>query len=101
MATRIVPSTCWECGTLCGALLTLDDAGHVTKVAPNPTHPTSRGAFCVKGIRGLPEWTDHPDRLLHPLRPRGGPHRTRLRRANRRRPRKPERRNREHNNGDG
>lgn len=68
MATRTIPSTCWECGTLCGALLTLDDAGHVTKVAPNPAHPTSQGAFCVKGIRGLPEWTDHPDRLLHPLR---------------------------------
>ncbi len=68
MATRTIPSTCWECGTLCGALLTVDAANHVTKVAPNPRHPTSKGAFCVKGIRGLPEWTDHPDRLLHPLR---------------------------------
>ncbi|MDO9714311.1 molybdopterin-containing oxidoreductase family protein [Paracraurococcus lichenis] len=68
MSNRIIPSTCWECGTLCGALLTLDNAGRVAKVAPNPDHPTSKGAFCVKGIRGLPEWTDHPERLLHPLR---------------------------------
>ncbi|MCO6419007.1 molybdopterin-dependent oxidoreductase [Siccirubricoccus sp. KC 17139] len=74
MSKRTIPSTCWECGTLCGALLTLGEDGRVTKVAPNPAHPTSKGAFCVKGIRGLPEWTDHPDRLLHPIRrigPRG------------------------------
>ena len=66
--TAIIPSTCWECGTLCGALLTLDASGRVARIAPNPAHPTSRGAFCVKGIRGLQDWTDHPDRLLHPLR---------------------------------
>ncbi|WP_149541389.1 molybdopterin-containing oxidoreductase family protein [Siccirubricoccus phaeus] len=74
MSKRTIASTCWECGTLCGALLTLGEDGRVAKVAPNPAHPTSKGAFCVKGIRGLPEWTDHPDRLLYPMRrvgPRG------------------------------
>ncbi len=40
----------------------------MTKIMPNPDHPVSKGAFCVKGMRGLPEWTYHPDRLLHPLR---------------------------------
>ncbi len=63
-----VASTCWECSAKCGSLLTVDDDGRVSKVAPNPAHPSSKGAFCVKGIRGLPEWTYHPDRLQHPMR---------------------------------
>ena len=50
---KVVPSTCWECSTCCGALLTLEE-GRVTDVAPNPQHPASRGAFCIKGIRGMP-----------------------------------------------
>ena len=34
----VLPSTCWECGTICGSLLTVED-GRVTKIAPNPAHP--------------------------------------------------------------
>jgi thiosulfate reductase/polysulfide reductase chain A len=68
---RVVKSTCWECSAYCGSLITVNDAGRVTKIAPNPDHPLSQGAFCVKGMRGLPEWTYHPDRLLHPLRRTG------------------------------
>ena len=67
----VIRSTCWECSTHCGSLVTVED-GRVTRIAPNPDHPASRGAFCVKGIRGLPELTYHPDRILHPMR-RGGP----------------------------
>lgn len=63
----IVPSTCWECSTLCGALLTVE-GGRVTHVAPNPAHPASRGAFCVKGIRGLPGLAYDPNRIATPLR---------------------------------
>jgi anaerobic selenocysteine-containing dehydrogenase len=66
----IVPTTCWECSTHCGALVTLED-GQVTRVAPNPYHPSSHGAFCVKGSRGLPELTDHPDRVLYPMKRAG------------------------------
>jgi len=66
----IVPSTCWECSTLCGALLTVE-GGRVTHVAPNPAHPASRGAFCVKGIRGLPGITYDPNRITTPLRRAG------------------------------
>lgn len=65
--TEIVPTTCAECSAHCGALLTVDD-GRVTNVAPNPAHPYSRGAFCIKGIRGLTGVTYHEKRLLHPLR---------------------------------
>ncbi len=61
------PSTCWECSTACGALVTVED-GRVVKVAPNPGHPYSKGAFCVKGIRALPELTYGTDRVLHPMR---------------------------------
>ncbi len=62
-----VPTTCWECSTCCGALAHVEN-GRVTRVDPNPAHPASRGAFCVKGIRGLSELTYGEKRLLHPLR---------------------------------
>jgi anaerobic selenocysteine-containing dehydrogenase len=67
---RPVPSTCWECSVCCGALLRVAD-GRVTEVAPNREHPASRGAFCVKGIRGMPGTAYDPNRLLHPLRRAG------------------------------
>ena len=64
------PSTCWECSTVCGSLVTVR-GGRVAKVGPNAAHPHSRGAFCVKGILGAPGVTYAPDRLLHPLRRAG------------------------------
>jgi thiosulfate reductase / polysulfide reductase chain A len=70
MKKAVIPTTCWECSTHCGALATVED-GRVTRLAPNPDHPSSQGAFCVKGIRGLPELTYHEDRVLHPLRRAG------------------------------
>lgn len=66
-ASSVVPTTCWECSTCCGALAHVAD-GRVTRIDPNPAHPASRGAFCVKGIRGLAEVTYGDKRLLHPLR---------------------------------
>jgi thiosulfate reductase / polysulfide reductase chain A len=71
---RVVASTCWECSAYCGSLISVNDAGRVTRIMPNPDNPLSQGAFCVKGMRGLPEWTYNPNRLLHPMRrvgPRG------------------------------
>lgn len=65
--SQTVPTTCAECSAHCGALLTVSD-GRVTNVAPNPDHPYSQGAFCIKGIRGLTGVTYHEMRLLHPLR---------------------------------
>lgn len=66
----VIASTCWECSTHCGSLITVEN-GRAVKVAPNPDHPASLGAFCVKGIRGLPELTYHPDRVLHPMKRAG------------------------------
>lgn len=65
--SSVRPSTCWECGTICGSLLTVEN-GKVAKIAPNPAHPGSKGAFCVKGIRGAKEWTYSDGRLKTPLR---------------------------------
>lgn len=65
------PSTCWECSTRCGSLVTVED-GRVATVGPNKDHPGSKGAFCVKGIRALPELTYSPDRVASPMR-RAGP----------------------------
>ena len=69
----VVPSTCWECGAICGSLLTVQN-GKVVKIGPNASHPASKGAFCVKGIRAAHEWTYQSSRLRSPLRrvgPRG------------------------------
>lgn len=46
--------------------------GRVAKVGPNPDHPGSNGAFCVKGLRALPELTYSPGRIASPMR-RAGP----------------------------
>jgi anaerobic selenocysteine-containing dehydrogenase len=66
-AATCIPTTCWECSTCCGAIAHVE-SGRVTRIDPNPGHPASRGAFCVKGIRGLSEITYGKTRLLHPLR---------------------------------
>ncbi|MBL8381602.1 MAG: molybdopterin-dependent oxidoreductase [Burkholderiales bacterium] len=62
-----IATTCWECSTCCGALVTCAD-GRVSEVAPNPAHPGSGGMFCIKGFRGLTGVTEAPGRLLAPLR---------------------------------
>ena len=64
-------TTCWECSVNCGALATVKD-GRVVGYGPDPDAPHSKGAFCVKGIRGAPGLTYNPGRLLYPHR-RAGP----------------------------
>lgn len=70
VADGIYPTTCWECSANCGALATVKD-GRVVKYGPNPDHPHSKGAFCIKGIRGAPGITYNPNRLLYPHRRTG------------------------------
>ena len=69
-AEAVYPSTCGECSAHCGSLLTVRD-GRVVHVAPNPDHPHSKGAFCIKGIRGTTGIAYHERRLLYPLRRTG------------------------------
>ena len=63
----VYPTTCWECSTNCGALATVEQ-GRVVKYGPNPDAPHSKGAFCIKGIRGAPGLTNAENRLLYPQR---------------------------------
>lgn len=63
-------SSCWECGLQCGSLVTVSE-GRVTDIKPNPQHPGSKGAFCVKGMRGIREWTYQESRLRTPLKRTG------------------------------
>ncbi|HLH92991.1 MAG TPA: molybdopterin-dependent oxidoreductase [Xanthobacteraceae bacterium] len=74
------PSTCWECSVCCGSLVTVEN-GRVTDIVPNRDQPHSKGAFCIKGIRGALGVTYGPGRLLHPMRragPRGSGNWTRI-----------------------
>src|SRR5690348_12496643 len=64
------PTTCWECSARCGALATVRD-GRVVEYGPNAASPHSKGAFCLKGIRGAPGLTYNPNRLLYPQRRAG------------------------------
>lgn len=60
-------TTCWECSAYCGALATVK-GGRVVDVAPDAASPYSKGAFCIKGMRGSPGITYAPGRLLYPQR---------------------------------
>ncbi len=71
VAERVVASTCWECSTKCGSLITVRD-GRVVRITGNPEHPHSRGAFCVKGLHASLAALEHPDRPLSPLRRAAG-----------------------------
>jgi anaerobic selenocysteine-containing dehydrogenase len=70
MALEVIPSTCSECLVRCGSLVHVDD-GRVVKIAGNPAHPGTQGAFCVKGMNAPQAAREHPDRVLQPLK-RGG-----------------------------
>ncbi|HEY7242951.1 MAG TPA: molybdopterin-dependent oxidoreductase [Xanthobacteraceae bacterium] len=64
---KVIPSTCSECSVHCGSLVTVRD-GVVEDIKPSPAHPLSKGAFCIKGLRGSTGLTYSERRLLHPLR---------------------------------
>ena len=64
---KVIPSTCCECAVQCGSLVHVRD-GVVEDIKPNPNHPLSKGAFCIKGLRGSTGLTYSEQRLLHPLR---------------------------------
>ena len=64
---EVVPSTCSECSVHCGSLVTVRD-GVVDDIKPNPAHPLSKGAFCIKGLKGSTGLTYSEHRLLYPLR---------------------------------
>ncbi|MEM7125112.1 MAG: molybdopterin oxidoreductase family protein [Chloroflexota bacterium] len=58
-----------DCPDTCG-LITHVKEGLVVKVEGDPDHPTTQGWLCAK-VRPYPNFVNHPDRLMHPLRRRG------------------------------
>jgi len=70
VAVRVIPSTCTECLVQCGSLVHVD-GDKVIKIAGNPAHPGSQGAFCIKGANGPVANRDSPRRITHPLRRTG------------------------------
>src|SRR4029078_13732941 len=64
---KIVPSTCSECAVHCGSLVYVRDVVN-EHIKPNPKHPLSKGAFCIKGLKGPTGLTYSEKRLLYPMR---------------------------------
>ena len=64
---KVVPSTCSECAVHCGSLVYVRD-GVIEDIKPNPKHPLSKGAFCIKGLKGPTGLTYSDKRLLYPHR---------------------------------
>ncbi len=64
-----VRTVCQGCHSECGVLVELQE-GKVSRIKPDPHHPSSRGYICVKGIN-YAHFTYHPDRLKYPLKRAG------------------------------
>jgi len=71
--TRTVHAVCsLDCPDSCGVLVTVDTAsGRAVKVQGDPVHPVTRGFLCGKVAKYL-DRVYAPDRLLYPMRRRGG-----------------------------
>ena len=67
---RVVRTVCQGCHSECGVLVQVSE-GKVIGIKADPDHPSSRGFICIKG-RKYAEVANHPDRLKHPLRRKGG-----------------------------
>lgn len=55
------------CHLGCGVLLYTDAEGTLVKVEGDPENPYNQGRLCPRCL-GLPEVTNHEDRLKYPLR---------------------------------
>lgn len=63
---KVVRTVCQGCHSECGVLVDVVE-GKVTKIRPDPDHPSSRGFICIKGSN-YAHFTYHPDRLKYPLK---------------------------------
>lgn len=55
------------CEPFCGLIASVDGAGRMVHVEPDPDHPISRGYACIKGLQ-IPAIQNDPDRLLYPVK---------------------------------
>ena len=63
-------SSCKMCHGGCGVLVHVRD-GEIVKVEGDPDSPMNKGRLCPKGLASL-EHIYNPERLLHPLKRKGG-----------------------------
>ncbi len=66
MVTRTIPSTCTECTVQCGSLIHME-GDQLVKISGNRSHPSSRGAFCVKGMNAPLASRTNPNRITYPM----------------------------------
>ncbi|HEY0760701.1 MAG TPA: molybdopterin-dependent oxidoreductase [Acidisarcina sp.] len=67
---RTAHSVCsLDCPDSCAVLVTINDAGHATKIEGDPNHPVTRGFLCGKVAKYL-DRVYSPARLLYPMRRR-------------------------------
>ncbi len=62
-----VRTTCFDCHSKCGVILTVDDNNDIIRVEGDPNQPVSEGILCVKAFSAQ-EIHTHPDRLKYPLK---------------------------------
>ena len=60
-----------NCYCTCGMLVTLDERGQIVGIEGDPENPATGGHVCLKGLSYARRQT-YPDRLLTPLKRRGG-----------------------------
>ncbi len=69
-AVTVTRGSAWSgpgCHLGCGVLLYTDSEGKLIKVEGDPENPYNQGRLCPRCL-GLPEVTNHEDRLKHPLK---------------------------------
>lgn len=66
MTTTTKKTFCGICEASCGLIATVEH-GVVSKIGPDPDHPSSQGFICIKGAQFHQVVAD-PDRVLHPMR---------------------------------
>lgn len=64
--TKKVRTTCFDCHSKCGVVLTVD-GDDIVKVEGDPNHPVSEGILCTKAFSAQ-EIHTHPDRLKYPMK---------------------------------
>lgn len=62
----VVRTVCQGCHSECGVLVHLDGE-RIKTIAPDPSHPSSKGFICVKGSN-YAQFAYHPDRVRFPLK---------------------------------
>jgi anaerobic selenocysteine-containing dehydrogenase len=78
---RVVHTVCsHDCPDSCGVRVTVDGSGRAIKVQGDPTHPVTQGFLCGKVAKYL-DRVYAPDRILHPLKRKGGVAKGRLARG--------------------